>query len=159
MKWNETKRILYCVMYIRIFLSSLSVYLFSLFFRSLAARCFCVFISFFLCISIDFTSLGVLIVIILNCSSLIQFEYFAHYRSQHHTIEELREIKNYVVLALNTKKTHTKLFLIFDNSAATSIVVCILYRWWCWWWCVLCRCVAYVWVCECVDIFRFFFLL
>lgn len=125
MKWNETKRILYCVMYIRIFLSSLSVYLFSLFFRSLAARCFCVFISFFLCISIDFTSLGVLIVIILNCSSLIQFEYFAHYRSQHHTIEELREIKNYVVLALNTKKNTHK--IVFDIRQFGCYFYCCMY--------------------------------
>lgn len=108
------------------FFSLLYLYIYSHFF--FARWLLVVFVSlflFFLCISIDFTSLGVLIVIILNCSSLIQFEYFAHYRSQHHTIEELREIKNYVVLALNTKKNTHK--IVFDIRQFGCYFYCCMY--------------------------------
>lgn len=56
MKWNETKRILYCVMYLRIFLFSICIFILTFFSLVGCSLFLCLY---FFCISIYFISLGV----------------------------------------------------------------------------------------------------
>lgn len=159
MKWNETKRYetnsVLCYVYIN-FSSSLSVYLFSLFFSSLVGC------SLFLCLyfillyfflyfnSFYFTRWW--------CWDSYNIELFVTYSIRIFCSLSLlpydrritRNKKKLYGVVLNTKKN----CFWYSTIRLLLLLLYVLFRWWCWWWwcvlsvCGVCMCVS-VCVCAC----------